>query len=46
MPRCLRLVAFDFRGPAHPSAGIWRHEHEHEPLLLRAGQLGTYISLT
>jgi long-chain alkane monooxygenase len=26
--RRMRLFAFDFQGPAHLSAGIWRHEHD------------------
>lgn len=24
----MRLFAFDFQGPAHLSAGLWRHEHD------------------
>ncbi|WP_308282813.1 NtaA/DmoA family FMN-dependent monooxygenase [Pseudonocardia nigra] len=26
--RRMRLFAFDFQGPAHLSAGLWRHEHD------------------
>ncbi|GAB2741805.1 LLM class flavin-dependent oxidoreductase [Salinifilum aidingensis] len=28
MTRRMRLFAFEFQGPAHLSAGMWRHEHD------------------
>lgn len=28
LSRRMRLFAFDFQGPAHLSAGLWRHEHD------------------
>ena len=27
--RRMRVFAFDFQGPAHLSAGLWRHEQDH-----------------
>jgi long-chain alkane monooxygenase len=27
----MRLLAFDFQGPAHLSAGLWRHEQDQAP---------------